>query len=340
MLQGSHSPPLAVRERFFREAMDRRELAPKAVAGVRDLLQHGLNFEQALVGTGLISTTQFLRWLETASGLTALIALDATYALPAGMEREVARAWNVIPQKAKDGWTIGLTDPWDYEVRAAIEALSVEHGWKFQFACLTPSLADRWREGLQKTSASHDARHSISRVARALVERETTASREHLRDRVPAAHVSALQLRLARRAILPRANQPAPHAQNGEHPLLEWSDALAMVFRDTSRLVFLLDPEDSLARLWSLSHVPHSGSDWRTGKRWVAEADPSKQEELFHLALAGYAGTVRFSSVKTLKEWEQAAQTAGVAFTTCHGHATPHGFAWSIYPVASDSSLV
>ena len=348
-------PPTSIRERLLSEDVRGHEISGAAVAMVHDLLRHGLSLEQALVGTGLVTAQIFAHCMEEASGLPLLAVVSNEKTLPPGLERETIQAWRVIPQKqGKQGWLIGLTDPWDQEVRSALEALAVEHGWQLSFAVALPSLADRWWRGLESGRVTDPLmRYARDLVAR--VEKESTIAQHD----IPHAWYPALKQRLVRRRDLlgidldhaiktryptfelrrrQRAQSEAlRHAVfndvgQSEHPVRDWTPALQAFF-DQGMMVFLVDLDGALQAHTTDRHTAHEQHEvWRSAeKRWVAQADRANQEELFHLTLSGYPGTVCFSSSHELGDWERAADEAGVPYAACIGRGTSHGIAWSIY---------
>lgn len=356
------TPPVTIRERLLSEAVRRRELAASALPAVRDLLAHGVSFEQALVGTGLISAETFGVWMANASGLPVLTSVHEERSFPPGLEAETVRAWCIVPQaQDKKRWTIGLTDPWDTDVRSALEALAVEHAWTVDFAYVPFSIADQWLREADDARRSADA---LARYARSLVERVerervlklvSSFHPTHPKEsalRVPDAWFPALRLRLLRRAsrgsfdvthtrssrasrIELRATKTQKHTletEQAEHPVHDWTDALKL-YLEEGKLVFVLDTQGVAADRWTEDHAPYETEAWRTTGRWVAPSDSSHQEALFHLALAGYPGTVCFRSAEDLRRWERAAEHAHVAYAACIGHPTDHGVAWSLYTV-------
>jgi hypothetical protein len=356
----NYAPPATIRERLLSEAVRRHELSSRAVVAVEDLLRHGLSFEQALVGTGLLSSQAFSSWMAEASQLPVLNPVGEERSLPAGLELETVLAWRIIVQKASGKrWVIGLTNPWDLDVRSALEALAVEHGWALDFAYVLPSVADTWLRSADEARRSSEA---LARYARSLVERVekekvlklvTAAHVTHPREtvaQVPAPWFPALQLRLQRRLrgtpirvtheqlprqshIELRVEHPQPVLEKEvEHPVQEWTDAFQTFF-DAGKTVFVLDERGDVLEKWQDAHVEHATGDWRSGKRWVASPDRERQEELFHLSLAGYPGTICFRSLRDLQDWERAADAAQVAYAACIGQRTNHGIAWSLYTV-------
>lgn len=356
----NHALPVTIRERLLSEAVRRHEVSHRALPAIEDLLRHGLSFEQVLVGTGLVSSQTFADWMQTATALPLLNPSLDERALPPGLELDTVLAWQVVPQKTgAKRWKMGLTNPWDHDIRSALEALAVEQGWSVEFAYVLPSVADRWLHALDQSRRSGAA---LRRYARSLVDRVDrektltvvqTGSTVHPRTNaasVPAAWLPALQLRLARRADstqlhvrhhrhhrhgkleLTSHRSPEPLPAELEHPIREWTDTF-QAFLDQGKLVFVLDQRGDLLEPWSELHVAHETEEWRAGKRWQTASDPAHQEELFHLALAGYPGTVCFRSVQDLQSWEQAADQAHVDYATCVGHPTSHGIAWSLYSV-------
>ncbi len=355
-----HVLPLSIRDRLLAEAVARRELSERAVTSVKDLQKRGLSLEQALVGTGLISAQRLSELLSTASGLPSLTLTGENQSFPSGLDRETATAWQIVVQKKLGkSWQIGLTNPWDQDVRSAIEALAVEHGWSPEFCCVLPSVADRWLRVANETRRSSEA---LARYARALVERADQEARvkivaegqmahpEESVVRAPIAWLPALHRRLARRLqgssthvrhhrshhgshIELQREQPVRSLQKDEeHPLHVWTDAVDRFFEE-GKVVFVLDEQGDLLHHWPNVHVEIPTDEWRSGGRWVSEATSDSQEELFHLSLAGYPGTIRFQSLGELQAWEQAAEAAHVPYAACIGQATPHGIAWSVYSV-------
>jgi len=354
------APPATIRERLLSEAVRERELSARAVPVIEDLLQHGLSFEQALVGTGLISSETFASWMQAATQLPLLKPSLDERALPPGLDVETILAWRVVPRKTgANQWTIGLAHPWDADVRTALEALAVEHGWVLTLAYVLPSEADLWLRSLDRSSSAHRALRQYARSLVERVEREERLTihqagaalhpREHAVS-VPAAWLPALELRLARRARsgrlhtrhhrhyrhgklelhAPRASEPVP--LEAEHPVREWTDTF-QAFLDQGKIVFVLDERGDLLDPWSELHVAHETEEWRGGKRWLTPAKEANQEELFHLTLSGYPGTVCFSSMQDLQAWERAAEKAQVDYASCIGRPTRHGIAWSLYSV-------
>ncbi len=358
----NHAVPVLVREHLLAEAVRRHEVSAQAVPVIEDLLRHELSFEQALVGTGLIPADRFADWLTEASGLPLLVPKIEEQVLPPGLECETVLAWRVIPQKvAPKHWRIGLTDPWDQDIRSALEALAVEQGWRLDFVYVVPSVADRWLRTLDESRSSS---YALARYARSLVERVereqaltlvSAGAVVHPRQKaitVPAAWMPALHMRLARRSSesgvhvrhhkqhhrhanieLTRSRQAeAAVSDEAEHPVRDWTDAFQTFF-EQGKLVFVLDEQGDVLKHWPETHVSQATEDWRAGKRWIASSETGEREELFHLTLAGYPGTVCLRSVSELKDWERAADQAHVEYAACIGQSTPHGMAWSIYSV-------
>lgn len=353
-------PPVLIRDRLLREAVARHELSLKACVAVQDLLRHHVSFEQALVGTRLITAERFSEWMQIASGLPLMPVVDGLTKFPPGIERETALGWGIVPQRVSEGsWLIGLSDPWDREVRATIESLAVEQGWKVQWALVLPSAMHRWQK---MPEANHQKRSQLTRMAREFVQQAergqvvTIAANSELvhpmkpvRTVLPA-WIPALRLRLARRAneaglqlqeeqhprsslltLSRQVSEPLVRSES-EHPVLDWSDTLAQVLNQNV-LVFVFDSDESIMPSLEKTHVPYTSTDWRAGQRWLSTPENALQEELLHYAMAGYAGTVRFRSLPTLAEWERVAHAMGVAHTVCKGIPTNHGTAWSIYSV-------
>ena len=356
----NHALPATIRERLLSEAVRERVIAARAVPAIEDLLRHGLSFEQALVGTGLISTDVFIEWMKAASGLPLLVPKLEERALPPGLERDTLLAWQVVPRMvAKNRWMIGLANPWDTDIRSALEALAVEHGWSLDFAYVLPSAADRW---MRSWNAAMRPVDPLARYARALVERVNREGAVSLAQHgaathptkkttaVPAAWLPALALRFARRGTdariqtrhhrhhhhaaleLTKLRPPQTIPQDTEHPVRDWTEAFQTYF-EQGKMVFVLDTQGDLLNAWSELHAPHETADWRQGKRWLVTSEQGQQEELFHLALAGYPGTVCFQSRTELDAWEKAAEKAELEYAACIGHPTDHGIAWSLYTV-------
>ncbi len=353
-------PPATIRDRLLSEAVRRREVSARAVTAIEDLLSHGLSFEQALVGTGLVSREVFLEWMTSATGLPLLTPSDERRDLPTGLEWDTVVAWQVVPQKTgKAEWTIGLTDPWNTDVRSALEALAVEQGWALVCAYVLPSEADRW---VRRSEDARFAHRALRQYARSLVDRldqeerltihqvgavtppgERTASvspawlpalHVRLKRRLHGAHAQVHHHRHHRHAHIQiqRAPMSPSHAPEEEHPIHTWTDTIQR-FLDQGKVVFVLDEGGEALHPWSELHVAHETEEWRAGKRWMVAAQAADQEELFHLALAGYPGTVSFSSVQELGAWERAAEATHLEYAVCKGQPTPHGMAWSVYSV-------
>jgi hypothetical protein len=352
------APPVLIRERLLSEAVRRHELSARALPEIQDLLRQGLSFEQVLVGTGLITARTFLSWMQTACGLPILSPTGGDHTLPPGLELELVLAWQVIPQKVSaKKWVVGLTNPWDQDIRAAVEAVAVEHGWSLEFAYVLPSVADEWLHaaGEARRSAdalAHYARNLVERVQRekrhTLIQAGHTSHPREAVSHVPAAWFPALHLRLTRRAgtseltvkrhrhhhhakleLEARRTTTAPQSE-AEHPVRDWSETFQAFF-DQGKLVFLYDQPGGLLERWTDVHVPRETEEWRAGKRWFAQPTSENQEELFQLTLAGYPGTVCFQSKQELSAWEQAAEAAYVPYAACISRVTDEGTAWSLY---------
>ncbi len=364
----SQTPPIALAERLLSEAVVRHELSSSAVPAIHDLLRHGLSFEQALVGTGLIPFQTFTDWMREASGLPVVVSVSSgeLLELPPGLDEAMVLGWSVIPEKVSSKkWQIGLTNPWDHDARSALESLAVEQGWQLEFAYVPRSLADTWFQKLKQRSALSSQDRNLAAFTRQLLAQLTPgttlviqASGQPINPRettlyAPAAWLSALKLRLHRQlqgsqAILEthghgqrlRLRITHPQAvsapdQSVEHPVHDWSTTLREAFTQAV-LVFLFDPNSDLLTRPSLAdlHVPYEERmSWQPGKRWASVASPVIQEELFHLSLAGYPGTVQFASRETLNDWEAQAKQYELPVLVCVGQPTPHGVAWSVYPL-------
>lgn len=354
-------PPAVIRDRLLREAVARRELSAKAGVAVQDLLRHHLSFEQALVGTRLISAERFSEWMQEASGLPLVTTVSEVQGCPPGIERETALGWGIIPRRiGGERWQIALSDPWDKEVRSTIEALAVEHGWQIEWAFVLPSTLHQHQKtsaiGSHKTAKlvrlTRELFHQVAQARTLTITSQSTLVHPTKQTKlVSPALIPALSLRLKRRSQLMgvslRTEEQArsmfltlsleralPSVQNepGEHPILDWSDTFARALNEGT-LLFVFDGSESIESALQETHTPYVSTDWRSGQRWLSTPEPALQEELLHFAMAGYGGTVRFSSLPTLAEWERAAHAMGVAHAVCKGIPTAHGIAWSVYTV-------
>jgi hypothetical protein len=319
-----------------------------------------MSFEQALVGTGLISFQAFTNWMREATGLPVITPAKGELRLPSGLDENILSAWRVIPERVGDKrWTIGLTNPWDQDARTALEAIAAEQGWTISFAFVPPSLADRWFATHWIERAKRSSADYLALARTALMRAEDGSSLYVFREeramhpKMPAVSIAhhrlpALRLRLTRRApwsglqleqktdgihLRSTTNIESLSPQSeGEHPVRDWTNGLQRFFAD-KKLVFLLDPAKGNLHSDAATHLTYASEDWRTGERWEVAAEPALQEELFHLALSGYPGTVHFQDLADLQVWEQAAEAQSVPYAACIGRVTPQGAAWMLYAV-------
>ncbi|MBP9762605.1 hypothetical protein KBD34_03235 [Patescibacteria group bacterium] len=361
MTTAHFAPPAAISDRLLTEAVRRHEIASAAIPAVHDLLRRGLSFEQALVGTGLISFQTFTDWMREATGLPMIVPAKGELRLPSGLDESTLTAWQVIPERVGDKrWTIGLTNPWDQEARSALETIAAEQGWAITFAYVPLSLADRWF-ATHWMGRARRASSDYFALARTALARAKNVPSLHISPEGRAQHpksatfsisahrLPALRLRLARRAIwsdtafeqksdglhlrsVPKTGTPLPVESETEHPIRDWTNGLQRFFTD-KKLVFLLDPSGDNLHASAATHFAYDSADWRAGERWEVPAQPVLQEELFHLALSGYPGTVHFHSLADLRAWELAAEAQSVPYAACIGRPTPQGSAWMLYAV-------